>query len=123
MQTDSPGVPASASAIELFRGFSFIAPALLMDDDESNPVVPCGIQNQSNHNQVSSQKSTDSTKLNISRLKGRTLDEFEFHEVIGEGSFSVCQRCVHVQSKQEFAVKVSCCPSLFFEVYRFRVLA
>lgn len=108
MQTDSPGIPASASAIELFRGFSFIAPALLMDDDETNPVVPCGIQNQSNHNQVSSQKSTDSTKLNISRLKGRTLDEFEFLEVIGEGSFSVCQRCVHVQSKQELAVKVSC---------------
>ena len=107
MQTDSPGVPASASAYELFRGFSFVAPALLMDED-GNPSpkdVPC-VQNQSNHGQVSSQKSTDSTKLNISRLKGRTLDEYEFHEVIGRGSFSTCQRCVHVQSKQEFAVKV-----------------
>lgn len=102
MQTDSPGVPASASAYELFRGFSFVAPALLMDEDASPKDVPC-VQN---HGQVSSQKSTDSTKLNISRLKGRTLDEYEFHEVIGRGSFSTCQRCVHVQSRQEFAVKV-----------------
>lgn len=110
MQTDSPGVPASASAYELFRGFSFVAPALLMDQDQDpSKDVPC-LQNQSNqiqnHGQVSTQKSTDSTKLNISRLKGRTLDEYEFHQVIGRGSFSTCQRCLHVQSKQEFAVKV-----------------
>ena len=43
MQTDSPGVPASASAYELFRGFSFVAPALLMDEDGSSSPkdVPC----------------------------------------------------------------------------------
>lgn len=101
MQTDSPGVPASASAYELFRGFSFVAPALLIDEDGTSPKDAPSL-----HGQISSQKSTDSTKLNISRLKGRTLDEYEFHQVIGRGSFSTCQRCVHVQSKQEFAVKV-----------------
>jgi len=29
---DSPGLPASANAHELFRGFSFVAPGLLEDD-------------------------------------------------------------------------------------------
>jgi len=29
--TDSPGVPPSATAHELFRGFSYVAPGLLVD--------------------------------------------------------------------------------------------
>lgn len=35
---DSPGVPASANAHELFRGFSFIASCLLDDNMNSSPV-------------------------------------------------------------------------------------
>lgn len=31
--TDSPGIPPSANAHELFRGFSFVAPCLLDEDD------------------------------------------------------------------------------------------
>ena len=36
---DSPGVPPSATAHELFRGFSFVAPALLgVDQKMKNPL-------------------------------------------------------------------------------------
>ena len=38
--TDSPGVPASAGAVELFRGFSFEAPLLLDDDMMRDPRTP-----------------------------------------------------------------------------------
>ena len=37
--TDSPGVPPSATAHELFRGFSYVAPSLLDDVDHSETVV------------------------------------------------------------------------------------
>jgi len=37
--TDSPGVPPSATAHELFRGFSYVAPSLLDDVDHSATVV------------------------------------------------------------------------------------
>ena len=37
--SDSPGIPPSATAHELFRGFSFVAPALLDDNHEApNPL-------------------------------------------------------------------------------------
>ena len=35
--TDSPGIPPSAHAHELFRGFSFIAPALLENEPGTQP--------------------------------------------------------------------------------------
>ena len=36
---DSPGIPPSATAHELFRGFSFVAPALLDENHEApNPL-------------------------------------------------------------------------------------
>ena len=39
MLTDSPGVPPSATAHELFRGFSYIAPTLLDDVDHAMAAV------------------------------------------------------------------------------------
>lgn len=39
--TDSPGIPPSANAHELFRGFSFVAPCLL--DQEEQDTVPAEI--------------------------------------------------------------------------------
>lgn len=37
---DSPGIPPSATAHELFRGFSFVAPALLGEDNHvANPIL------------------------------------------------------------------------------------
>lgn len=39
---DSPGVPASATAHELFRGFSFVAPCIYNKDEDGGPVVGAG---------------------------------------------------------------------------------
>ena len=36
--------------------------------------------------------------------------EYEMLEEIGEGSFSVCRRCIHKTNRMEYAVKVSCLP-------------
>lgn len=38
--TDSPGVPPSAGAHQLFRGFSFVAPAMLDEEGAKEPAKP-----------------------------------------------------------------------------------
>lgn len=36
----------------------------------------------------------------------RSLNDFQFLEELGRGSFSNCQRCVHIESDKQYAVKV-----------------
>uniref|UniRef100_K7F592 Ribosomal protein S6 kinase n=1 Tax=Pelodiscus sinensis TaxID=13735 RepID=K7F592_PELSI len=88
--TDSPGVPPSANAHHLFRGFSFIASNLVQE-----PSQP------------------DLHKITIhpivQQLHGNNIhftDGYEIKEDIGVGSYSVCKRCVHKTTEAEFAVKI-----------------
>lgn len=80
---DSPGVPASANAHELFRGFSFVAPRLLEDGIETTPPAKVLAANQNSF-----------------------LDEYELLEELGKGSYSVCMLCRQRTSGAQFAVKV-----------------
>ncbi|XP_067863018.1 ribosomal protein S6 kinase alpha-2-like isoform X2 [Heptranchias perlo] len=87
---DSPGVPPSASAHKLFRGFSFVATGL--EEEEIK---------------------TENSKLVIhpvlQQLHGNNMnftDGYELKEDIGVGSYSVCKRCIHKTTNMEYAVKV-----------------
>ncbi|KRY81616.1 Ribosomal protein S6 kinase 2 alpha [Trichinella pseudospiralis] len=83
---DSPGIPPSAAAHELFRGFSFIAPQLLEETKTAT-----------------SNKSLTS----IREAKPMAIfDEYELMEELGKGSYSVCRRCWHKVLKTDFAVKI-----------------
>lgn len=87
---DSPGVPPSANAHELFRGFSFVAPTLL-EEDSHRPM------------------DTDSpvSKMTLQCVKPNSImDEYELKEDIGVGAYSICKRCVHKATRQEYAVKI-----------------
>jgi ribosomal protein S6 kinase alpha-1/2/3/6 len=90
---DSPGVPPSANAHELFRGFSFVDPTLLDEQDLPPQVAPIfeRVQEVLKHSYIKQNKLTD---------------EYEVEEQIGTGSFSICRRCVHKVSRAEYAVKV-----------------
>lgn len=106
---DSPGVPASATAHELFRGFSFVAPCVL--DGTENllpanpgiiangkvPQVPGGVQTQ--HMEV-----TGSLKLATNATSFQ--DEYELLGELGRGSFSIVKLCQHKATGQQYAVKV-----------------
>ncbi|XP_046353959.1 ribosomal protein S6 kinase alpha-1-like [Haliotis cracherodii] len=87
---DSPGIPPSATAHELFRGFSFVAPALL--DENIKPNNP--LDNQKNLAKLPGVKSC------------KFSDEYELKEDIGIGSYSVCKRCVHKMTGNSYAVKI-----------------
>ncbi|KAL3277610.1 hypothetical protein HHI36_012952 [Cryptolaemus montrouzieri] len=84
---DSPGVPASANAHELFRGFSFVAPCLL----ENGTVTKKNMETPA--------KSVRTTERNF-------FDEYTLLNVIGTGSYSVCRLARHNATNQQFAIKI-----------------
>ncbi|TRY90313.1 hypothetical protein DNTS_018616 [Danionella cerebrum] len=88
--TDSPGVPPSANAHQLFRGFSFIATNL----DEEQPLTEI--------------KQTSVNPI-VQQLHGNNIhftDGYELKEDIGIGAYSICKRCVHRITSVEYAVKI-----------------
>ncbi|CAO2589425.1 Ribosomal protein S6 kinase alpha-1, partial [Lemmus lemmus] len=87
---DSPGIPPSAGAHQLFRGFSFVATGLMEDDGKPR----------------ATQAPLHSV---VQQLHGKNLvfsDGYVVKETIGVGSYSVCKRCVHKATNMEYAVKV-----------------
>ncbi|MCI4394142.1 hypothetical protein PGIGA_G00165560 [Pangasianodon gigas] len=85
---DSPGVPPSANAHQLFRGFSFVAVGA---EAPSEPPI------QTNTS-VSTVLQHHSTLV--------FTDVYDVKEDIGVGSYSVCKRCVHQSTGMEYAVKI-----------------
>ncbi|XP_062980524.1 ribosomal protein S6 kinase alpha-2 [Elgaria multicarinata webbii] len=88
--TDSPGVPPSANAHHLFRGFSFVASNLVQEpvQQELHKITVHPIVQQLHGNNI------------------HFTDGYEIKEDIGVGSYSVCKRCVHKATEAEFAVKI-----------------
>ncbi|XP_057557172.1 ribosomal protein S6 kinase alpha-1 isoform X5 [Hippopotamus amphibius kiboko] len=87
---DSPGIPPSAGAHQLFRGFSFVATGLMEDDGKPRAM-------QAPLHSV------------VQQLHGKNLvfsDGYVIKETIGVGSYSECKRCVHKATNMEYAVKV-----------------
>uniref|UniRef100_A0A8C3AY68 non-specific serine/threonine protein kinase n=1 Tax=Cyclopterus lumpus TaxID=8103 RepID=A0A8C3AY68_CYCLU len=80
---DSPGVPPSANAHQLFRGFSFVA----ITEEDTQP-IPSTIVQQ------------------LHRSTSQFSDAYEIKEDIGVGSYSICKRAVHKGTGMEYAVKV-----------------
>lgn len=92
---DSPGVPPSANAHQMFKGFSFVAPFLLSEQD--------GVEMMQSH---STEKAPALSKR-LSGVKPNSIhDEYDLCEEVGRGSYSICRRCVHKAARQEYAVKV-----------------
>lgn len=132
---DSPGGPVSASAREIFRGFSFIAPGLLdetenMTNGSAGPVTVNTSDNNTtntmsgNTPQVPGSNSGSASSLNNgnpplfpSRISpytnempglnpGAFQDEYQLGRELGRGTFSVCRLCEHRATRKQYAVKI-----------------
>uniref|UniRef100_A0AAR2KEN3 Ribosomal protein S6 kinase n=1 Tax=Pygocentrus nattereri TaxID=42514 RepID=A0AAR2KEN3_PYGNA len=84
---DSPGVPPSANAHQLFRGFSFVA---ISSEEDTQPL-------QSNMSNIVQQLHRNTTQFS---------DSYEVREDIGVGSYSICKRCIQKSTGMEYAVKI-----------------
>ncbi|XP_076146209.1 ribosomal protein S6 kinase alpha-3 isoform X4 [Alosa pseudoharengus] len=87
---DSPGVPPSANAHQLFRGFSFVA---ITSEDEGQPLP-------------SSNMSSIVQMPQLHRNTSQFAEAYDMKEDIGVGSYSVCRRCVQKSTSMEYAVKI-----------------
>ncbi|XP_036402341.1 ribosomal protein S6 kinase alpha-2 [Megalops cyprinoides] len=86
--TDSPGVPPSSNAHQLFRGFSFVATNLGQEQSQSD---------QNTANPI------------VQQLHGNNIhftDGYEMKEDVGIGAYSICKRCIHKITSVEYAVKI-----------------
>ncbi|UJR28186.1 hypothetical protein I4U23_009439 [Adineta vaga] len=89
--TDSPGIPPSADAHDSFHGFSYIAPELI-SARQNDPTYSNNIERRL--------RSIIGVKLTPFQ------DEYDLKETLGRGKTSTCYRCIHRQTRQEYAVKV-----------------
>ena len=93
---DSPGGPISASAHEIFRGFSFVAPMLLEPSLSNNsslpqsPYLPC----------------QQAPRSLPGVVPGNFHQDYNLLQELGRGTFSVCRLCEHKSSRKNFAVKI-----------------
>ncbi|XP_029459249.1 ribosomal protein S6 kinase alpha-3 isoform X1 [Rhinatrema bivittatum] len=85
---DSPGIPASANAHQLFRGFSFVA---ITSEEENQTIQTVGVH---------------SIVQQLHRNSIQFTDGYEMREDIGVGSYSICKRCIHKATNMEYAVKI-----------------
>ncbi|XP_071819465.1 ribosomal protein S6 kinase alpha-2-like isoform X2 [Apostichopus japonicus] len=89
---DSPGLPPSPSAHQLFKGFSYVAP-ILSDDGKASSVAHTRHTSKEQHHVKNARKTS-------------ILEEYELKEEIGLGSYSVCKKCILKATRQEYAVKI-----------------
>ncbi|NP_001296628.1 ribosomal protein S6 kinase 2 beta [Hydra vulgaris] len=100
---DSPAVPPSAGANQLFRGFSYVAPSVLSSGLEGGfQGIEEGMEfTDSSNGSVQSNGDVPSDRYDTS-----IYDQYDIREEIGMGAFSVCKQCFHKASGCEFAVKI-----------------
>lgn len=103
---DSPGGPVSASAREIFRGFSFVAPGLLEDSIAGNfKITPgTGDHNNTTNNLLPSRSVFTNEMLGVTSSVFQ--DEYQLGCELGRGTFSICRLCEHRQSRKQYAVKI-----------------
>ncbi|PAA82589.1 hypothetical protein BOX15_Mlig023234g1 [Macrostomum lignano] len=109
---DSPCMPPSATANELFRGFSYVAPLLLTQQQQNQQSGP-GEDDADSIDANDGDAAAAIAVKNVCRLRGvKTspfLTDYELKEQLGCGSFSECRRCVHRVSGESCAVKIIDC--------------
>ncbi|KAJ8919730.1 hypothetical protein NQ315_006258, partial [Exocentrus adspersus] len=95
--TDSPAI-VPPNYDKIFKGYSYVAPSVLfsknaISDDILRPNKEHGTVNLQN-TQLSNSPFFQMYDINFNE------------EILGDGTFSICRRCVHKVSGKEFAVKI-----------------
>jgi len=100
--TDTPGIPASAGAQDIFRNFSYRADVI---PDLINASRQPAYNNQ--FNIVEKVQGLGGLITNHRQHKEKTFKtEYEKLNAVGMGGFAECYRCRHNQSQREYAVKI-----------------
>lgn len=99
LAVDSPGI-VPPNVEKVFKGYSYVAPSVLFSENNVSDDIF---------------KPSPDKRPSVSNLVGMRIKKSVFfdnysidmHEkILGDGSFSVCRKCVNLKTKQEFAVKI-----------------
>ncbi|RWS28116.1 ribosomal protein S6 kinase-like protein [Leptotrombidium deliense] len=110
--TDSPAV-VPPSDDKIFKGYSYVAPSVLFSEnvitDELYAENKGNIMTKDHYSKNNSYK-PDMCQLLQSKFKNSPFFreyDLKIHEgLLGDGSFSVCRKCVHRRTGVEYAVKI-----------------
>ncbi|XP_068918407.1 ribosomal protein S6 kinase alpha-5-like isoform X3 [Tenebrio molitor] len=95
--TDSPAV-VPPNYDKIFKGYSYVAPSVLFTKNVISDEI------------LKPAKQHDSTKLINCKINNsqffQTYDIDLNEPILGDGTFSVCRRCVNLQTGREYAVKI-----------------
>ncbi|XP_008199672.1 ribosomal protein S6 kinase alpha-5 isoform X2 [Tribolium castaneum] len=95
--TDSPAV-VPPNYDKIFKGYSYVAPSVLFTKNAISDEI------------LKPAKQHDSTKLISCKINNsqffQTYDIDLNEPILGDGTFSVCRKCVNLQTGKEYAVKI-----------------
>ncbi|XP_011494423.1 PREDICTED: ribosomal protein S6 kinase alpha-5-like, partial [Ceratosolen solmsi marchali] len=100
---DSPAV-VPPNYDKIFRGYSYVAPSILFGDN----VVSADLLGSSETLPIS-QRPSASDVLAARFEESTFFQQYELdprQQALGDGSFSVCRRCRHRQTRRDYAVKI-----------------
>lgn len=98
---DSPAAPPPSSVERMFKGYSYVAPSVVFSrnaDGEDLILQPSSVRDELNLSLASKLK--DSLFFQIYDL------DMSAEGFLGDGSFSVCRRCIHKRTGKPFAAKI-----------------
>ncbi|XP_012241692.1 ribosomal protein S6 kinase alpha-5-like isoform X2 [Bombus impatiens] len=102
--TDSPAV-VPPNYDKIFRGYSYVAPSIPVGD---NIVVSKDIIEEATTASTESEIPSASDAVSVSFEESPFLQAYELDplEVLGDGSYSICHKCRHKKTLEEYAVKI-----------------
>ena len=96
---DSPGI-TPPNVEKVFKGYSYVAPSVLFSENCISEDIF---------------KPSPDKRPSVSNLVGMKIKKTAFFQkyridlkekILGDGSFSVCRRCINIATQQEYAVKI-----------------
>ncbi|XP_043588614.1 ribosomal protein S6 kinase alpha-5-like isoform X2 [Bombus pyrosoma] len=102
--TDSPAV-VPPNYDKIFRGYSYVAPSVLVEDNVVSKDIIKEATTASTESEIPSASDALAVRFEESPfLQAYELDPRE--EALGDGSYSVCHKCRHKRTLEEYAVKI-----------------
>ncbi|XP_075741478.1 ribosomal protein S6 kinase alpha-5-like isoform X2 [Rhipicephalus microplus] len=96
---DSPAL-APISDDKVFKGYSYVAPSVLFNENIlTDDLLGCAHESRPNINQLLATKFKNSAFFQNYDIVGK-------EGILGDGSFSICRKCVHKKTGIAYAVKI-----------------
>ena len=112
--TDSPAI-LPLNDDKIFKGYSYVAPSIIFSDNVISHEIFSKSNKKYDNNQLLTSDSSFNQQPNLSQLVPSKFKNSPFFKnyrlrvneaILGDGTFSICRKCVHRHTGVEYAVKI-----------------